>query len=698
MFDVLQVEAALGRRLLDGDGAPGAERVVLVSDALWRRWFAADPAAIGQPLRIDGAAHTIVGVMPRTFGFPAGADLWRPLPINAADPIDLWARSARSIGRLRPGANATSAREELRRLVPPLRERFPWKMPADYGSRVEVTPLRDALVGDLRGTLVVLASAVGAVLLVLVVNVANLLLTRGLARDRELATRAAIGATRGRLVQQLAVESLTVAAIAGALGIAVAAAGLRVIVAWLPADVPRASEIQLDGPVLLAAVGLTLAAGLFFGVVPAIRASARSGTASSLRAVGTARLQWRERRLARAFAIAELALAVVLVVSAALLARSLANLMAVDPGFQPAPLVTATVAPPPLRYDTPARRRQFAAELVGRVRDLPGVRAAAAASALPFAGGVASSVFSIEGRPDPAGESGEWPGADVKAAIGPEFLGALATPVVSGRGFTDADRDDAPPVALVSRALARRYWGERDPTGARIRFPGRAMPWVTIVGVVGDVKWQQLGDEPSPFFGGTAEWLGTLFVPLAQADADPVRLVVRAEGAPAPIAAQLRDVIRAVDADAAVADIATGDALVAAAATRPRAVTLLILVFAAVALALSAVGVYAVLAYSVSRRTQEFAVRLALGGTRADILRAVAGEGLRLTLTGVALGIAGAFAATRILSRLLFGVGATDPAVFAAVAATLLTVGLLASYLPARRAMRVDPVTALHGD
>ena len=695
---MLRAEASLGRRVQAGDTRPGAAPVVVLSDGLWRQRFDANATVIGRAVTIDGVAHTIVGVMPAGFAFPAGAELWLPLAINTADPIDLWARNARMVGRLRPGADVDDAGAEVRRIVPTLRGLFPWKMPTHYGARAGAVPLRDALVGDVRTTLLVLFGAIVTVLLIVSVNVANLLLTRGVGRERELATRAAIGATRGRLVRQLVIESLTIALLGGAIGTALALALLRVVVAYLPGDVPRQADIAIDATVLGFALALSLVTGLVFGMLPAWRATARTRGVTSLRLAGATRLQPGERRVTRALAVAQLSMAVVLVVSAALLARSLWNLLAVHPGFRADQLVTATVSPSAQRYARPEQRRQFADALVTRLRDVGGVRLAAAASTVPFGDGAYGSVFSIEGRPDPATQSGDWPGADVRAAIGVDYLATLGTPIIGGRGFAATDRADAPRVAVVTQTLARRYWGAASAIGGRIRFPGAASPWITIVGVAADVKWKQLGVEESQFFDARSEWLGALFVPLAQSDADPLHVVVRVDGDPARVAANLRAVVQAIDCDAPVSDIATGEALVSASATRPRYTAVVLGGFAGVALLLGAIGVYGVVWYSASRRTQEFAVRLALGGSERDILRGVVADGLRLTLAGLGLGVAGALAVTRGLARLLFGIQPTDPATLVVVALLLLFVGLLASYLPARRAMRIDPMAALQGD
>jgi predicted permease len=459
LFEVLGVSAHLGRRFAIDDTRPGATPVVVLSDRLWRQRFGGDPAAVGEQLIIDGVSHTVVGVMPAGFQFPAKAQLWLPLVIDPANRINLWTTNAFMIGRLRANVRLEQAQAEVRTLVPSFREFFPRKMPDDYGQRAMAIRLHEQIVGEVRPMLLVLFGSVIAVLLILCVNVANLLLNRGLSRERELAIRSAIGASRARLIRQLVIESLTVALLGGALGTIGAFALLELTVALLPVDVPRVDDIAIDGRVLAFALGVSVLTGLVFGVLPALRSSAQSGDASLLRVAGSMRLHVSERRLARLLATGELALAFVLVVTAALLITSLWKLMAVDPGFRAEQLVTAAVTPPQFRYGRPELRRQFAEDLVARLRNVQSVRSAAAGSALPFAGGASGSVFAIEGRADPTTEKGEWARADVRAAITMDYLQVLGTPMLEGRAFTDADHADTLLVALVSRSLARAHWG-----------------------------------------------------------------------------------------------------------------------------------------------------------------------------------------------------------------------------------------------
>jgi predicted permease len=706
-FDVIGVPPQLGRRFFADDVRPGASPVVLLSYGLWQRQFAGEQTILGQQVTLEGIAYTVIGVMPSDFRF-LSVDIWVPLVINPANTVDLWANSANMVGRLREGVRLEQADREVRAIVPPLRERFPWSMPADFGRNAAAVPLLEQIVGDVKPTLLILLASVIAVLLILGVNVANLLLTRGLSRERELAIRVALGATRTRLIQQLVIENLTVAVVACVLGASVSVALLRATLTLLPADVPRVADITVDGAVLAFAVSVSLVTGLLFGVLPALHAS-RSSNRPALGAARAVSLHLPERRTSRVLAIAEFALAVMLVASAALLGRSLVNLLAVDPGFRVEQLVTANIAPPRQHYATPAAPArlapayyQFVDALLAQVGGTPGVVAVAAGFAAPFAGQQFGSVFSIEGRPDPATKAGEWAMADVRTPITPDYLRVLGVTMLEGRPFSRGDRGDTERVAIVSRGLARTYWGTSSPIGQRIRFPGGPdAPWMRVVGVAADIKWNNLGEERN-FAGERATgFLRAIYVPFTQNDffnPNGIQLIVRTDANPEQLAANLRSIVGSLAPDTPVSDIRTGEAAIAESLARPRFTAFLVAVFAAMALLLGAIGVYGVLAYAVGRRTQEFAVRLALGADASVVLRGVLAEGARLTIVGVAVGLAGAMMATRVLSRLLFGVAPTDPITLGAVTVVLLVVGLLASYVPARRAMHVDPVAALQAE
>lgn len=685
LFRVLGAHPALGRVFHTDDMAPGAPAVAVVSHGFWRQHLGGLDDVIGRQITLDGVTRTIAGVLPPAFGFPSSrVQIWTPLVVQESNPIDLWAQNAMMVARLREGATVESARAEVQAHVPRLRTQFPWRMPANYGAGADVVPLREKVVGDVRPALLVLLAAVCAVLAIVCVNVANLMLTRGISRQREMAIRAAIGAGTGRLFRQMMGESLLVAAVAGAAGIAIAYGLMGAVTAWLPPDLPRADEVAIDARVLVFSSGVSLLAGVLFGLWPALRVSmARLEPAlrESGRASGVSRGQ---RRMARVLVVAEIALAVVLVASATLLVRSFQNLTAVDPGFRTERLVTATVAPPEFRYSEPADRRAFVDRLLARVRQAPGVTLASAATGMPLGAPAYGAVFSVEGRPDPATQSGEWPFADVMASVDADYFPTMGMGVEDGRGFAASDREGAERVAIVSRSLAAQYWPGASPLGARIRLPGNS-PWLTVVGIVPDVKWSDLTDDDNR----------SLYVPMAQGNVSSVSLVVRTADDSAALAGSLKALVAAIDRDTPVSDIRTADALVGEAAAKPRFTATLLGGFAVLALVLGAVGVYGVLAHAVSQRRQEFGVRLALGAQGGDLFRHVLGHGLAVGVAGVALGLSLAFGATRALSSMLFGVSPGDPMVFAGVGATLLAVALLASLLPALSAARVDPVIAL---
>jgi putative ABC transport system permease protein len=704
LFDVLGVRPALGRAFTREETRPGGPGIVggtfwrtygtvILSDRVWRERFAASESVIGRTIAIEGVAHTIVGVMPRGFAFPSrDVQLWFPHNI---DPANLWPGNvARQIARLRPGYTIEDARAEVRALMPTFRELIPWGASLrDYGAEADVRSLTDTIVGEARPGLLVLLAAIGAMLLVVCVNVANLLLARGATRERELATRAALGAERGRLIRQMLVENVAVAVIAGAAGTLLAVVLLPVAVAFLPPDLPRVGEIAIDLRVLLFSVGLSLVTGVAFGIVPALRVT-RSGHGSLVRnaARGAVALT-HEGRLTRALAAAEFALALVLVVAAMLLARSFWNLMAVHPGFKTEQLVAAAIAPPGFQDAAPPVRHQFAARLLEGLEGRGGIEGAAIASSMPFdASGLFATGFQVENPPI---ETEGRNFAQAYLGVSADYFRTMGTAIRVGRAFTAADRADSPRVAIVSEELARLNWGDQDPVGRRFQFrsdprqpvyQGERFPWFTVVGVAENVSVRGVA-------GGTPP---TLYLPFEQFwDIAALRVIVRTAGAPEAVAPQLRSIVASIDPLTPVSDVRTFEARLGDTVARPRFTAYLLGAFAGIAIFLAAIGVYGVLAYSASRRVAEIGVRVAFGAQAGDVFRMLFRQGLGVIAVGIAVGVPLAFGAAQLLSGLLYGVEPSSVAVLGGAALVLLVVGLAASFLPAYRAVRIDPMEAL---
>jgi predicted permease len=691
LFATLGVSAAIGRTLRPGEQGTGRDGVVVLSHGLWQRRFGGDPKVLGSGITLGGVDRTVVGVMPPGFVFPSrDVEFWIPAPYSPDDPTLHWDMGwLRPVGRLRPGATVEQARAELNALMPEVRAGFPWHMPGDWGAGADAVPMRDAITGNVRRMLLVLLGAVALVLLVACVNVGNLLLARSATRRKEMAVRAALGAGRGRLVRQLLTESLLLALLGGAAGLLLAMAALPALTALLPADMPRLEEVGLDGRVLGFTLALAVLTGVGFGLVPAWRVlRPNSNLHQGLQDGGNAGTSRRRWRLVSGLVAAEVALSVVLVVGALLLVKSVWLLLRVDPGFQRESVVTASVDPPEFRYGDRASRQVFYQELLRRLNTLPGADVAAVATAIPFSGTASHSIFLIEGRPEPGTGDSEWPLADARLIVSPEYFRALGIPILEGRGFTEGDGEGAQPVALVSRKLADSYWPGEGAIGRRIKFPW-SKSWSTIVGVVGDVKWDRLSAEAGK----------GLYLPMLQSGIGPMRIVVRTgDAGEDAVLANLRPLVASLDKDTPVSDVGTLEQLVSASAAESRSIMLLLGLFALVALALGAVGIYGVIAYAVSQRRREIGIRLALGARAGQILWLVLWQGAILAALGIALGLLGAFGATRVLQSLLFEVSATDPVTFATVAVLLAAVALLASYLPGRRAARVDPTRALRSE
>ena len=681
VFDVFRVTPHIGRRLVPADNVEGSERVALISHALWRRQFGADPAVLGRTLTLNGFQRTVVGVLPAGFRGPAelDGDIWGNEYRDSSDARD--SRYLRVFGRLRSGVTLESARAEMRAIAARDEAANP---KANAGYTVVVTPLRDELVGPARTPLLLLLGAAGLVLLIACANLSALFLSRGVARTREMAVRAALGAGRGRLFRQLLTECLVLAACGAAAGLALAAGATRLLVAAGP-PVLRTSPVPVDARVLAFAALLTVVTALLVGVAPARRASrpdlvgalkdgGRGGSASG--AAGRAR---------RTLVVAQLALALTLLAGAGLLLKSFARLHQVDPGIRPAGVLTATVVLPSARYRDD-QITPFYDRLLERVQALPGVSSAAASSIVPFGTNWDRIGVEVEGRPSASSE--DLAEGD-RYIVTPHFFAAMGVPLKRGRAFTARDRHDAPLVAIVDEQFARRVFPGEDAIGKRMLLPGRDS-LATIVGVVGHVKHYGL-DAASP---------GQVYMPAAQYPWRWMVLTVRAAGEsdPAPLAAPLRAALHSLDAQLLLDDVATMEELMAERTAVRRFILALLAGFAGVAALMAAVGLYGVMAYAVTARRTEIGIRLALGAEPRRVLRMVVSQGLALAAAGVVLGLAAAAAALRLMRGLLFGVSSTDPAVFALVAVGLVLVAAAASWIPARRAARIDPLESLRAE
>ncbi len=679
-FRVLGARVPVGRDFRQEEERSGAGRVAVLSDGYWQREFGGRADAIGRRIILGGQPYTIVGVGAVGPALPDPVDVWAPLTTDTVqgrrnDFLQV-------IGRLAPGVDLRHAEDEMTTIARRLEREYP---NSNAGWGINLVGLQERIVGEVRPSLLVFMGAVGLVLLIACANVANLMLARVASREREVTIRAALGASRRRLVRQLLTESVLLALAGGALGLAVAVWGVSGFRALAPGALPRLDEIEVNGGALAFALALSLATGLLFGVVPAMRIlryDLRAGLTEGGRTLAGPRSAGRTRS---ALVLAEVALASVLLVGAALLLTSFVRLQRTDPGFTSHGVLTARVTLPRSRYDDPERQVAFADALLDRVRPLPGVAVAAVGSDAPIGDGPPYWSFSVAGVDQPPPEVVQ--DAVIYRAT-PDYFRAFKLPLVRGRWFEAADRGDAAPVALVSEALARRYWPSGDPVGARITFGDPAdstSVWMTIVGVVGDVRQD----------GAMSPAYPQIYVPFAQLSSRSMLVVLRTAGDPLALAPAVKQALAAVDPSLALGRVATMDDRVADTLARPRVNALLLAGFAASALMLAALGIYGVIAYSMIQRTRELGIRMALGARAEDVLRLVLRQGMAPVLAGLALGLGGAAVASRVLRGLLYGVASTDPATYLAVAVFLSAVALVASYLPARKASLADPVDAL---
>jgi putative ABC transport system permease protein len=680
-FRTLGLAPLFGRVFTPAEALPGGPPVIVLSYGLWRRRFGGDSAIVGRPVPVAGGSAVVLGVMPPALRpMPWGTEeYWEPFRLNESDRIRS-GRYAMVVGRLKPGVTVARAQAEMDVITRGLQQEYP---NFDTGWTANVVSLTDQVVGSARRALLVVLGAVTLVLLIAAANVGNLVLVRAEARQREIALRAALGASRLRIVRQWVVESSLVSLAGGAAGVMLARWGVDLLVAVAPPYVPRLAEISVDVRVLAVAAAVSLAVGIGAGLPAALGVTAHD-LASGLHAGSGRTTGDRIARLWRdGLVVAQVSLALVLLSGAGLLVRSLQRLSAIEPGFEPAHVTSMAVNLPQGTYGDGARQTTFYQQLTDRIRVLPGVSEVGAISLVPLVPQAAATRFTIVGRPAP--KPGEWTSADIRI-VEPGYFAAMRIPVARGRTFTAADRADAPPVVVVNEAMARQFWPGDDPIGARLQVNWNdATAHPEIVGVVGDVRTSALDADMRPM----------IYYVQAQEPTGYLTMVVRHGGDPAALASAVRNAVRDLDRDVPLTDVATMSTLLTRSMADRRYPMLLLSGFAVLALVLAVVGLYGLLSYVVSRRSREIGVRMALGADRSAVLRMVLRDGVRLTLAGIVIGAAGGVLAARALGRLLYGVGPTDPLTFVAVAGLLAVVALVASYLPARRATRVDPVVAL---
>jgi len=685
-FAMLGARPHMGRDFLPEEDQPGRANVVILSHGLWQRRFGADPNIVNRAITFSGGSYTVVGVMPASFRFgDGGAEFWTPMAFTAEQAQQHGSHYVSAIGRLKPGVALAQARSEMSMIADRLAKQYPDN---NTGWNVRLTPLLEYTVSSVKPALLVLLGAVAFVLLIACVNVANLLLARSAAREKEIAIRVSLGAGRWRIARQLLTESALLALAGGTVGLTLAKWGKDLLLALAPEDLPRLSDVALDGRALAFTAALSLLTGLGFGLFPALQASNIRGIRGSnlnetLKDAGRGSTDDGRRRLIRgSLVVLEVALALVLLVGAGLLIKSFLRLRSVDPGFNPAGALTAQIPLSQRKYPEDSQRVAFYTQLIEKVAALPGVQAAGAAMVTPLSGNDFVLGFMIEGRPPyPAG--GE-PDTNYYS-VTPGYFKAMGIPLLRGRLFTDRDTKDAPRVIIINETMAKRFFPGEDPIGKRLHVTMGPVLYREIVGIVGDVKHYSLDQEAK----------AQTYEPYAQQPFSGMTLVARTSGDPAGLSSAIRGEVLKIDKELPISNVKTLEQYLSTSIAQQRFSVLLLGIFAAVAMALACVGIYGVLSYSVTQRRREIGVRMALGAARRDVLRLVVGHAMLLTLIGVAIGLGAAFALTRVMSTLLFGVSATDPMTFGLIALLLIAVALLAALVPARRATKVDPMVAL---
>ena len=694
LLSLLGVQPVKGRLFLPEEDQPQASRVLILSHQLWRRSFGDNPNIVGQPVALNGDSYTVVGIMPADFKFPPAfsatiassqyampkADLWVPLVPDES----LKARANRPlfmIGRLKPGVTPTAAQSDLNVIASRLQKEYP---ATDADMQIDVIPLRQQITGDIRLALIVLFAAVGCVLLIACANVANLLLAKASGRQKEVAIRTALGATRLRIIRQLLTEGMLLGLAGGLLGSLLAVLVLRQLVIFSPANVSIPDNIGIDWQVLAFTLVLSLVTSFVFGLAPALQASKldlnetlKEGGRGSSGGV-------KQNRLRSLLVITEVALALVLLIASGLMIKSFLRLQSVNPGFNPANLITLEMQLPENKYSDKDRQAIFQQQLVQRVAQVPGVQSVGTVDNLPFSGNEFNVGYSIEGQPPL--NAAERPRAFLRN-VSPNYFEAMGIPLRKGRGFTESDNANAPAATIINETAARKFWPNEEPLGKRFKRGSvdSQNPWLTVVGVIGAVSHSSLQVASQP----------EVYLPFQQNPGLNLTLVARTSSDPKAFAGAVRREVSAMDNDLPVSNIKFMDEIVGKSVAQPRVYALLLGIFAGLALILAAIGIYGVISYSVTQRTHEIGIRMALGAQTRDVLALIIKQGMALALVGIFLGLLVSLALTRVLASQLYGVSSTDPVTYSAISLLLMFVALIACYIPAQRATKVDPMIAV---
>jgi predicted permease len=686
LLSVLGARPMLGRDFNPEEEQPGKHRVVLLSHKLWQSRFNSDPGIIDQSININTTPYTVIGVMPPGFEFPTSeAEIWVPLAIRPGTAGRDY-RLLRALALLKPGETVEQAQQRASIVASRLEQQFP----ENVGVGVNFLSLQDSVLGDIRLPLQVLLGAVGLVLLIVCANVASLLLARASAREKEITIRTALGAGRGRLIRQLLTESVILGLLGGAAGYLLATLGIKLLIAISPKDIPRVQGISMDSRVLLFAIVISLLTSIVFGLVPALQASRADLQGTLKEGRGSSNISIRGRSIFKTLVVVEVALALVLLIAAGLVVNSFMHLGSVNLGINTENLLTMQVSLPPLKYQDATKVVGFYEQLLDGIQNLPSVEAAGITQAIPLGSGEKYyMLLDAEAHSDPNAREG-------RPIIGffqvsPNYFKAMGTPLLAGRNFDDRDAPDSQPVCIISEAASKLFFPGEDSIGQRIRVgsPGNWGPWATIVGVVADMRYDTLNNEPPPQVYAMHRQ-GFQLAPLVS-----MMVAVRASGNASSLTNAIREQVKSLDREQPIARVLTMNQIVSEALAQRRFSMILLGVFATIAMILAAVGIAGVMSYSVTQRRHEIGIRMALGAQPRDVLKLIVGQGMMLTVIGVGLGLVGAYFLTRLLTSLLYGVSASDPVTFALLSLLLVGVALLANYVPARRATKIDPVEVL---